>query len=86
MLFFSWNFMDIFQMKDFWQDGTINPKTRCWCQGMDGWRPLLVIPQLKWTVLATGQVVMNESDLAVLILNMLIRMCEYYPSRYTRIS
>ena len=31
--------------------------------------------------MASGQAVMNESDLATLILNMLIRMSEYYPSR-----
>lgn len=49
---------------------------------MDGWRPLQAIPQLKWCLLATGQAVMNESDLATLILNMLITMCSYYPSRW----
>ena len=32
-------------------------------------------------LMASGQAVMNESDLATLILNMLIRMSEYYPSR-----
>jgi len=48
---------------------------------MDGWRALHLIPQLKWSLLATGQAVLNETDLATLILNMLIRMCEYYPSR-----
>ncbi len=73
--------LDLVQMKQFWSDGTINPKTRCWAQGMDGWRPLQSIPQLKWCLMATGQAVLNESDLATLILNMLIRMCEFYPSR-----
>ena len=28
-----------------------------------------------------GQAVLNETNLATLILNMMIRMCEYYPSR-----
>jgi len=69
------------QMKQFWADELINAKTRCWAQGMDGWRALQLIPQLKWSLLATGQAVLNETDLATLILNMLIRMCEYYPSR-----
>ena len=68
-------------MKQFWADGVINPKTRCWAQGMDGWRPLQNIPQLKWCLMATGQAVMNETDLATLVLNMLINMAEYYPSR-----
>lgn len=69
------------QMKEFWNQGTLTAKTRCWAQGMDGWRPLQAIPQLKWCLLASGQAVMNETDLATLILNMLITMCSYFPSR-----
>ncbi|XP_056440183.1 dnaJ homolog subfamily C member 13-like [Gadus chalcogrammus] len=69
------------EMQEFWSAGVLTAKTRCWAQGMDGWRPLQAIPQLKWCLLATGQAVMNETDLATLILNMLISMCSYYPSR-----
>ncbi|CAB1349571.1 unnamed protein product, partial [Coregonus sp. 'balchen'] len=69
------------QMQEFWSKGVLTAKTRCWAQGMDGWRPLQAIPQLKWCLLASGQAVMNETDLATLILNMLITMCSYYPSR-----
>lgn len=72
------------QMQEFWSTGVLTAKTRCWAQGMDGWRPLQAIPQLKWCLLATGQAVMNESDLATLILNMLITMCSYYPSRWVK--
>ena len=70
------------EMKEFWDQGSIHAKTRCWAQGMDGWRPLQTIPQLKWCLMATSQAVMNETDLATLILNMLIRMCDFYPSRW----
>ncbi|XP_069107344.1 LOW QUALITY PROTEIN: dnaJ homolog subfamily C member 13-like [Argopecten irradians] len=69
------------EMKEFYEEGTVHAKTRCWAQGMDGWRPLQSVSQLKWTLLATGQPVMNESDLACLILNMFIKMTDYYPSR-----
>ncbi|KAL4623419.1 hypothetical protein GN956_G19211 [Arapaima gigas] len=69
------------EMQDLWKEGTLMAKTRCWAQGMDGWRPLQAIPQLKWCLLASGQAVMNETDLATLILNMLITMCSYFPSR-----
>ncbi|ESP01913.1 hypothetical protein LOTGIDRAFT_180237 [Lottia gigantea] len=69
------------EMKEFWKEGIITAKTRCWAQGMDGWRPLHTVPQLKWILLATSQPVMNETDLATLILNMLIKMTEYFPSR-----
>ena len=76
----------VIQMKEFWEQGVIHAKTRCWAQGMDGWRPLQTVPQLKWTLMATGQAVMNESDLATLVLNMLIRMTEYYPSKSVCLS
>lgn len=76
----------VLQMQEFWNTGVLTAKTRCWAQGMDGWRPLQAIPQLKWCLLATGQAVMNESDLATLILNMLITMCSYYPSRWAIIQ
>lgn len=69
------------QMKEMSAEGTLRPETKCWAQGMDGWRPLQSIPQLKWYLLATGSAVMNESELAVLILNMLIKICEFYPNR-----
>uniref|UniRef100_A0A803SPR7 DnaJ heat shock protein family (Hsp40) member C13 n=1 Tax=Anolis carolinensis TaxID=28377 RepID=A0A803SPR7_ANOCA len=69
------------EMQELWNKGTLTSKTRCWAQGMDGWRPLQVIPQLKWCLLATGQAVLNETDLATLILNMLVTMCSYFPSR-----
>ncbi|KAJ8268464.1 hypothetical protein COCON_G00136360 [Conger conger] len=69
------------EMQELWSSEELNAKTRCWAQGMDGWRPLQTIPQLKWCLLASGQAVMNETDLATLVLNMLITMCSYFPSR-----
>ncbi len=35
----------------------------------------------KWSLIASGQPLLNESELAALILNIFIRICEYYPSR-----
>ncbi|GAB1606314.1 dnaJ homolog subfamily C member 13-like isoform X2 [Argonauta hians] len=69
------------EMKALWNDNVINGKTRCWAQGMDGWRSLQCVTQLKWKLLATSQPVMNETELAKLILSMLIRIVEHYPSR-----
>ncbi|XP_035216788.1 dnaJ homolog subfamily C member 13-like isoform X2 [Stegodyphus dumicola] len=69
------------EVKDLWNEGIINPKTKCWAQGMDGWKPIHSIPQLKWCLMATGNALMNESDLANEILRMLIKICEYFPSR-----
>lgn len=48
---------------------------------LPGWRALSQLPQLKWYLLAKGMPVLNESELATYILNILIKMCEYFPSR-----
>lgn len=61
-------------MKEKYSEGTITAKTRCWAQGMDGWRPLYTIPQLKWCLVASSQAVQNETDMAILILNMLNKL------------
>ncbi|XP_011314514.1 dnaJ homolog subfamily C member 13 isoform X3 [Fopius arisanus] len=69
------------ELKDLYTSGKVNHKTKVWAQGLDGWRMISQVPQLKWTLVARGTPVVNESDLATLILNILIQMCEYYPSR-----
>lgn len=48
---------------------------------MDGWRAVEQIPQLRWHLMAQGTSLINESELAALILDILIRMCSFYPSR-----
>ncbi|KAJ4448169.1 DnaJ sub C member 13, partial [Periplaneta americana] len=70
-------------MRELWESNQLTAKTKCWAQGMDGWRTLQQVPQLKWCLMAKGTPVMNESDLATLILNILIQMCQYFPSRDT---
>ncbi len=49
--------------------------------GLDGWKTMDRIPQLKWTLLAGGQSLLNDSELAATILDILISMCSLYPSR-----
>mmetsp|Transcript_15543 Transcript_15543/g.46103 ORF Transcript_15543/g.46103 Transcript_15543/m.46103 type:complete len:2307 (-) Transcript_15543:50-6970(-) len=69
------------KLKEMYDEGEINKETRVWAQGMDGWRPIRKVPQLKWTMVAEGQPIMDFSSLAVLCLNMLLRICEVYPSK-----
>uniref|UniRef100_A0A1I8HXS4 J domain-containing protein n=1 Tax=Macrostomum lignano TaxID=282301 RepID=A0A1I8HXS4_9PLAT len=68
------------ELKELFENGSVNKDTRVWAQGFEGWKPLASVPQLRWTLLATGKEVLNESDLAVAGLNILIRMCEFFPS------
>lgn len=69
------------EMKDLYVKEIINVRTKCWAGQLDAWRALAQLPQLKWCLVARGNPVLNESELAILILNILIKICEYYPSR-----
>ncbi|KAL5285788.1 DNAJC13 family protein [Megaselia abdita] len=69
------------QLKELWVTGVINPKTRFWASGMDGWRSLQQIPQFKWCLMSKGQPLYNETELAQLILDILIKCTSFFPSR-----
>jgi DnaJ family protein C protein 13 len=73
--------LSLCEIKELWSQSAITPKTKCWAQGLDGWKPLIYIPQLKWSLIASNNAIMNESELSILILNILIKICECYPSR-----
>ncbi|XP_028029747.1 dnaJ homolog subfamily C member 13 isoform X2 [Bombyx mandarina] len=69
------------QLKDLYKSGEITNKTKCWANSMEGWRAVGGIPQLKWTLVARGAPVFDESALAATILDLLITCSRYYPSR-----
>lgn len=69
------------ELKELWHSGVITPKTRCWAIGMDGWRSLQQIPQLKWCLIAKGTPLYDETELASKILDILIKCTSFYPSR-----
>lgn len=69
------------ELKELWAKGVLNPRTRCWATGMDGWRSLQQIPQLKWCLMAKGTPLYNESELACLILDVLIKCTSFFKSR-----
>ena len=69
------------ELKEQFTSGKINADIKCWAQGMDGWRTLKTVAQLKWTILDTGPSVINESEVANHCLSMLNRLCDMYPSR-----
>ena len=69
-------------MSDLWEEGVLSERTKCWAHGLDGWRPLRSVAQLKWSLPCSGgTALLNETDLAILVLNMLIDICSFYPSR-----
>lgn len=81
MFFMHSDFYFVLQLKELWDTGKLTPKMKLWSQGMDGWRALQQVPQLRWTLLAKGSPVLNESELAAQILEVLIKVCQYFPSR-----
>ena len=68
------------ELEELWTSGKVSERTKFWAQGMEGWKVASDIPQLKWCLLASGNPIMNESELATCILNIFIQICEYYPS------
>ena len=68
-------------VKELHSKGTFDSKTKFWAQGMEGWKTMRNVSQLKWAVLATDQPVMNESELCVTVLNILNKICSLYSSR-----
>lgn len=69
------------EMKELYKKGQITGTTRCWAQGLDNWRNLSNIPQFKWTLICTNPGILNESEVAILILDIFIKISTYYPSR-----
>ncbi|BFG03467.1 dnaJ homolog subfamily C member 13 [Drosophila madeirensis] len=69
------------ELKELWHKGLITPKTRCWAIGMDGWRSLQQIPQLKWCLIAKGTPLYDETELSSKILDILIKCTSFFPSR-----
>lgn len=69
------------EIKDFHKEGHFDAKTKFWAQGLDGWKTMDRIPQLKWTLMGGGQSLLNDSQLAAMILDILTSMCELFPSR-----
>ncbi|KAG6454842.1 hypothetical protein O3G_MSEX008886 [Manduca sexta] len=69
------------QLKELYKSGEINNKTKCWANSMEGWRAVGSIPQLKWTLVARGAAVLDESALAATVLDLLVTCARYYPSR-----
>ena len=73
-------------MRELFQEGTLHQKMRCWAPGMEGWKPLDQIAQLKWFLVSSGHALMNESELAALTLKIFIRVCGFYPTRYSTLG
>lgn len=69
------------ELRELWATNVITQKTRCWAMGMDGWRSLQQIPQLKWCLMAKGQPLYDETELASLILDIVIKCTSFFPSR-----
>lgn len=85
-------------MKKFYKEKQIFEKTEIWAEGLDKWYHLSSVAQFRWT-LNIGQhssttspdsnassvaTLYNFTELCVLILDVLIQMCSFFPSRLIR--
>ncbi|CAJ0944421.1 unnamed protein product, partial [Mesorhabditis belari] len=80
------------KMKELFEEKTIFEKTWIWAAGMENWEPLSKVPQFRWTICSTpvkdeeeksflGNALYNFSELAAIALEILLQMCEFFPSR-----
>ena len=69
------------ELKKLFADEEVREKTKVWAQGMEGWRMLQDVPQLKWVLMATNDPLLTESELAAIILEIFIQMVKAYPGR-----
>ena len=69
------------ELRKLFADGVLTPSTLCWAQGMEEWRPLNDIIQLRWPLMGTGHSIMSDVELTKLLLDMLTRLCKMYPIR-----
>lgn len=73
--------LSLSDLKELWTQEKINSATKCWAQGYNVWKKISEISQLKWTLMAEDNAIFQENDMTILILNILIKLCEAYPSR-----
>ncbi|EYC29231.1 hypothetical protein Y032_0006g2855 [Ancylostoma ceylanicum] len=72
------------KMKTLYAEKTIFEKTAVWAAGMEKWEPLSKVPQFRWTVCLGQQAaapLYNFTQLCSLCLDIMIQMCEFFPSR-----
>ena len=84
-------------MKEFYKENKINDKTKIWANGYSKWFPLGEVPQFKWSVCqevtpsgdgdsstsnqSAAAMLYSLTELCVVILDILIQMCSFFPSR-----
>ena len=69
------------ELKRNFNDEVIRETTKVWAQGMEGWRHLEDVPQLKWALMGFGDPLLTESELSSVILDIFIEMVKKYPGR-----
>jgi DnaJ family protein C protein 13 len=61
---------------------SIDGRTKVWASGLDSWKALSSVPQLKWHIIAEKQPgLLDESKLAKTVLDILIRVVSFCPAK-----
>uniref|UniRef100_A0A158R602 J domain-containing protein n=1 Tax=Syphacia muris TaxID=451379 RepID=A0A158R602_9BILA len=70
-------------MKKMYCENQICERTQIWAQGMEQWSQLSLVPQFRWTVCVPPNTngLYNFSELCSLILDIMVQMCSFFPSR-----
>jgi len=70
------------ELKNLYGKKEIDGRTKVWASGLETWKILSAIPQLKWYIVAEKQVgLMDESKLAKVVLDILIQVVSFCPAK-----
>ncbi|VDN20179.1 unnamed protein product [Gongylonema pulchrum] len=71
------------EMKSLYEEKVIFERTQIWAQGLDQWMVLSAVSQFRWTVCCSvmTNALYNFTELCTIILDILIQMCAFFPSR-----
>eukprot|EP00727_Mastigamoeba_balamuthi_P010951 m51a1_g6479 hypothetical protein (2880) ;mRNA; r:107787-117893 len=72
---------NLVELRELWASGDVGPATLVWAQGMEDWRALRDVPQLRWALMATGNALLTSVELATLVLDVMYKLCKLYPIR-----
>ncbi|KAJ9449740.1 DnaJ-like protein subfamily C GRV2, partial [Diplonema papillatum] len=68
-------------VQEMYKDGSLTAESKLWAQGLDAWHAVKDVPQLKWSLIYEDAGCLNPTELSCLVLDMLIRMCSFYPTK-----
>lgn len=75
------------RIRELYAEKTIFEKTAVWAYGLATWQPLHAVPQFRWTICVPEGVAgdYNFTQMCSVCLDILIHLCEFFPTRFVAV-